>query len=386
MLSLSSRFDWIVSIGRPRVSFLPLAEAPYAQVCKMTIKEVVSPVPVPRPESMANEENQLPAYSPIEGSVVLVEEHPTEMANADAPAYRAVSPPVTSYPTAEQEKAQLRQSLGDANPDNPFVDTAAAYKTPMPAPDSDVRHAPATALARGLQVPTCSRFVSSGFPYPHVLANYRVTPADWARFTGEITSEAKMKANDWALAVGGGAGTFLVSGLIIGWWGVIPAFFVGRNIHRKREVHNLVEARNNGGLEEKLLKWNQDFFAPRGILIRLDLPGESRDIKTMDVHAGRGSGCHKRWQTGTSCLTGLVKEKKCAKLQQKIERKMEKKAQRACKKEGKATRRAAKKGRIVILPLNAQNSGASTPVTLPEIGSLSISEKIEGDLYASSVV
>lgn len=357
-----------------------------------------------RPPSMI-EENQLPAYSVVDESGVLI---PDQSIAAETPPYRDATPspsPVTAaaYPTAEEEKAQLRASMMSAGAAATVVDgDSHAHRDIFPADFNPTttpqsfpagssvggQNVPASMLSRGLQVPSFSRFTSSGFPYPDILASYGITRVDWALFTSEITQAAQMKAGDWALAIGGGAGTFLVAGMVIAWWGVIPAYFVGRSIHRKREKENLAKARNTGDLEEKLLKWNQDFFAPKGILIRLDLPGESHGIGNMDVHTGKCSHCQKRWQDGASKVGKLIDEKRLAKLQHKMEKKMEKETRKACKKEGRVKRKALKKGRIVILPLNKNDNTMSPPVAtvVPDIGNLTISGKSESDLYASSQV
>lgn len=420
----------------------------------MTIKSITPPSPstgrpapitmegqVRPPTLIALEEennnhnnNDLPAYSVVDESDVLIPPPMMDQSvnngttttaatagTAISPAYyrqptssTPTSPAVETYLTAEQEKAQLRSSWFGA--DAVVVDGHGyAAHHPHPYPDNIIptnfmstpphlqqqassdagsnpagQNVPATTLSRGLQVPSFSRFVSSGFPYPDVLASYQITPADWTRFTSEITQAAQMTPADWAVAIGGGAGTFLVAGLVIAWWAAIPAYFVGRSLHRQRETENLARARNMGALEEKLLKWNQDFFAPKGILIRLDLPGESHDIGNMDVHSGKWSQCGKRWQDGGACkMNGIIDEKKLAKMQHKTEKKTEREARKSNKKEGKLKRKAIKKGRIVILPLNRSGDNrfpAAAATVIPDIGNLSVSGKTESDLYASSQV
>ncbi|KAI9787997.1 MAG: hypothetical protein M1816_007301 [Peltula sp. TS41687] len=358
-------------------------------------------------------ENELPAYSAVDESGYLIAERSV---SAEMPPYRDPTPSpslaaaATVYPTAEEEKAQLRASFmsasaaatvvdGDSHAHRDAFPTNSDFNStpPPPSPQQPLdgsnlggQNVPATVLSRGLQVPSVSRFASSGFPYPDILASYGISRVDWALFTSEITQAAQMKAGDWALAIGGGAGTFLVAGMVIAWWGVIPAYFVGRSIHRKREKENLARARDTGLLEQKLLKWNQDYFAPKGVLIRLDLPGESHGIGNMDVHTEKCSHCcqKKRQNGGAGKACGLVNEKKAAKIQVKMERKMEKESRKACKKEGKMKRKAVKKGRIVILPLNKDGifiSPATTAtVVVPDIGGLSVNEKLESDFPQKS--
>lgn len=347
----------------------------------MTTKEVSSERAEVR-SSIVDDGHQLPPYSAVDDSVVIVPGQTPDSATAQwttAPD----STPSPSYPTAEQEKALLQAEWAEASA-GARTPISNASDTFAPNPEGNgAGHASEALLSRGLQVPSANRFVSSGFPYPEILAKYQVTPEEWNAFTGEITRAASMTSSDWALAVGGGAGTFLVSGLIVGWLGVIPAYFVGRNLHRKCETENLAKARNTGDLEEKLLKWNREVFAPRGILIRLDLPGESYDIGKMDVLAKRPTGgC---WSGGccssrSSRCGGSSSEKKQAKMQQK----MEKAAEKMAKKELKSKMKATKRGRIVILPLN-KDAAATTP-TAAEAERQIPSPTGQTDLYASSAV
>lgn len=289
---------------------------------------------------------------------------------------------VHSYLTADEEKAALQREMSlNPHPYHHPSQVLGSQETVVYPSGNNAGQAPAATLSRGLHVPTSNSLVSSGFPFPGVLYNYGVTVADWSRFTSEITEAASMTSGDWAVAVGSGAGAFLVAGLFIGYLGVIPAWFVGRRVHSKRETDNLAKARKDGDLEQKLLKWNQEFFAPKGLLIRLDLPGESYDMAQMDVHsAPRRSGCGGSCSGWSKERTGPVSDKKAARL----ERKMEKKALKAEKHEMKLRLRAVKKGRIVILPMNR----APAHVVTTSLGTQSQNGSVvgPGGLYGSSVI
>lgn len=340
----------------------------------MTAVELEVPYSEAKGQTLDDDTNQLPAYS-------LVDESDSAAGNPHAqvsypnPVSPAAYSPTQSYLTAEHEKEQLQQTSSHPHP--ALGAEQGAFQEAIVLPSGDhAGHASATTLARGLHVPSSSRLVSSGFPYPEVLRGYGVSPEDWSRFTSEITEAASMTANDWALAIGGGAGTFLVSGLFIGYLGIIPAWFIGRTIHSRREAENLAKARNAGDLEQKLLQWNQDFFSPKGLLIRLDLPGEGNDISTMDIHSPSRSwgGCCSGSRKNKAAYCS---EKKAARMQ----RRMEKKALKAVKDEEKLRNRAAKKGRIVILPMNRAPVPAGSPA-----GAAYGSEAGDGNLYNSSIV
>ncbi|KAI9754090.1 MAG: hypothetical protein M1815_005797 [Lichina confinis] len=383
----------------------------------MTLKQVSA--------SPAMEEaNQLPAYSAVDDSPVLVPRQMTGPGtlSPQGTGARSHSSAAPTYPTAEEEKARLQaqyqnpteyravRSESPASPASPAstyptaeeekarlqaqYQNPAEYRdaaVPVPGPETflppvegeSLGHASESVLSRGLQVPSNSRFVSSGFPYPEVLGGYHVSAESWNTFTAEITKEASMTASDWAVAVAGGAGTFLVGGIFVSWLAIVPAFFVGRSIHRTREAQNLAKARNVGDLEAKLLKWNEEYFAPRGLLIRLDLPGESYDIGKMDVHEGKrgmASWCHRR-RNGCQNQEGVVAADQNM---TKEQRKMEKKANKAVKKECRRKSKATKKGRIVILPMN--RNGPVPTVAEPENVFADPAPSVRTDLYASSAV
>ena len=282
--------------------------------------------------------------------------------------------------SASEEKARLREADDDEPSSAPQA---------IPPTRSLPGHATAAALARGLQVPTHSRLVTSGFPYPDVLGAHDVSPADWARFTAEITAAAHLTAGDWALSLGGGTGTLLVAGLFVGWFGLIPAYFVGRRLHERLEQRNLELAKTAGPLEQQLLAWNEDFFAPRGLLIRLDLPGDHAglDAADMDVYnswgKGRGGRCGgggaRAWKMNDRCAAKMEKhrakiEAKMTKHEAKIEHKM-------AKHEDKLRRMVGRKGRIVIIPIN----GAAAAAPAADRTTASETEK-EKDMYSASVV
>jgi Domain of unknown function (DUF4646) len=287
---------------------------------------------------------QLPAYSETDG------QSDAGFEKVEAPRSLAQQ----TYMTAEEEKAYLSsrdrpEAAGGLQPNtynqssvewnqqhHPSApNLAGIYGKPREG------ETPAQILSRGLQVPSCSRKVSSGFPYPDILHAYGVSPKEWSTFTSEITQAAQLTSKDWSITVGAGVATLAASGIFIGWFGLIPAFFVGHHLRCAAENKNLRAAKDTGDLEAKLLRWNEITFAPRGFLVRLDLPGdETSDLERMDVFTpkkwGRkcGGGRH-------SNAASWNKEGRCA--------------QRAEKRAQFLKKKTAKKGRIVIVPLNSVN-------------------------------
>lgn len=166
--------------------------------------------------------------------------------------------------------------------------------TPMILPlDNEPGFASAAALSRGLQVPSRTRNCTSGFEYPEELSHYGVSQDNWADFTQVVCEEAKLSRQQWTTVVGKGLGTFAVGGLMVGLFGAVPAIFVARNARRRQEQRNLIYAlagAQGERLSRHIAHWNETFFRPKGILIRVDLPDEYlNDVQNMDVRTSASS-------------------------------------------------------------------------------------------------
>ncbi|KAJ5550291.1 hypothetical protein N7461_004989 [Penicillium sp. DV-2018c] len=153
--------------------------------------------------------------------------------------------------------------------------------------------ATASALRRGLQVPSRSAACTSGFEYPEELAHYNISQEHWAQFTQVVCDEVKLSRQQWSTVIGKSLGTMAVGGLMVGLLGAIPAIFVGRLAKSREEKRNLISAMAGARgehLARHISRWNETFFQPRGILIRVDLPDEFvEDLVDMDVSGGGGS-------------------------------------------------------------------------------------------------
>ncbi|KAJ5701078.1 hypothetical protein N7488_008626 [Penicillium malachiteum] len=158
----------------------------------------------------------------------------------------------------------------------------------LPSESIDYGFAASSTLTRGLQVPSRSGTCSSGFDYPEELMQHNITKEQWSQFTQVIQDEAKLSRAQWSTVVGKGLGTLAIGGLMIGFLGAIPAVLVARHIRRRKEQKNLRDAmtgEQGQHLAHHISHWNETFFRPRGLLIRVDLPKELvRDMKNMDIH------------------------------------------------------------------------------------------------------
>lgn len=146
----------------------------------------------------------------------------------------------------------------------------------------------ASTLTRGLQVPSRSATCSSGFDYPEELSQHQISEKEWSQFTQVIRDEAKLSRQQWTTVIGKGLGTLAIGGLMVGFFGAIPAVLVARHIRRRKEKRNLVsamEGEQGERLAHHISSWNENFFQPRGLLIRVDLPNELlEDMENMDLH------------------------------------------------------------------------------------------------------
>lgn len=142
-------------------------------------------------------------------------------------------------------------------------------------------------LIRGLQVPTKSKRVSSGFKYPDVLETAGVSRESWAVFTNEIKQYANMDSSQWLTVLGKSALTLGVGNLMIGFFGIIPAVIVGHKLRKKQEKTNFKAAYQNGALADCVKRWNESYFLPRKLVVRVDIPGEASDMAAMDISTSK---------------------------------------------------------------------------------------------------
>lgn len=176
------------------------------------------------------------------------------------------------------------ESLADEKTKSPLV---------FPPGADEPGYAVTSALTRGLQVPSRSAACTSGFDYPDELAQFRISPDQWTKFTQVISDEAKLSRQQWTTVIGKGLGILAVGGLMVGFLGAIPALIASRLARRRQEQRNLTAAltgTESQRLSRHISHWNDTFFRPRGVLIRVDLPNELLgDLDTMDLSSNRAA-------------------------------------------------------------------------------------------------
>ncbi|KGO74108.1 hypothetical protein PITC_097940 [Penicillium italicum] len=176
---------------------------------------------------------------------------------------------------------------------NSYADEKAENSMILLPEQNEPGFAVASALSRGLQVPSRSGACTSGFEYPDELSHYGISENHWAQFTKAVCDEAKLSRQQWTTVVGKGLGTMAVGGLMVGILGAIPAIFVARLTRKRQEQRNLISSMagvRGQHLARHISHWNETVFRPRGVLIRVDLPDEYlNDMEDMDIHTSGGS-------------------------------------------------------------------------------------------------
>lgn len=216
----------------------------------------------------------------------------------------------------------------------------------IPPSDDLPGYAQEAILLRGLQVPSKSFYVSSGFEYPRVLQRAGVSEESWSAFTLEIQQHAKLTSSQWLTTIGGATGTLALGSMMVGFFGVGGAAVIGHKMRRKHEKQNLRAAKESGALPQCVKRWNEDYFMPRRLIVRVDIPGDAEDLDTMDVAEG-GSTVR----------------------------------------DGKARSKAGRRGRIVIIPTDSTMTPRSSSLTKsdnPKELTFETRELNDNDLYEDS--
>ncbi|KAF9238172.1 hypothetical protein DTO027I6_7865 [Penicillium roqueforti] len=168
----------------------------------------------------------------------------------------------------------------------------------------------ASALRRGLQIPSRSAACTSGFEYPDELSHYGISKDHWTQFTQVVCDEAKLSRRQWTTVIGRGLGTMAVGGLMVGILGAIPAIFIARLTRNRREQRNLISAMAGARgehLARHISQWNETVFGPRGVLIRVDLPDEYlNDMEYMDIRTSEGSARSTRKSRDKAALKARI--------------------------------------------------------------------------------
>ncbi len=245
---------------------------------------------------------------------------------------------------------------------------------PIPGESLIPRHSEAV-LRRGLQIPTRTSYITSGFRLPSVLCDAGVDRARWRAFTMEVKGCGSMSKSQWASVMGCSYGVGLLANFFLFPYGqlvVAPVYAYKRQRDKESENFNVSFA--SGGLQLVAEKWNRILFEPLGLQIRIEPPNYfgARDMSTMDVSSTKLFR-HQEKKGVYSSSTGALSMS------------ADKKEVRYAGKEGKYRTKAARKGRILVFSIQPESTLAEidAPATTVAEGDWSVAPKAKGDQPAA---
>ena len=204
---------------------------------------------------------------------------------------------------------------------------------------------PKAVLKRGLQIPTRISYITSGFRLPPTLCDAGVDRARWKAFTREVKACGSMSKTQWASVIG----CSFALGLLVDFC-ILPG--AGQLVvaplhgHKKRKTHereNFKDVFDTGGLQMVAEKWNRDLFEPLGLQVRIEPPNyfRARDMTTMDISSTKLF----KYQEKKGVYPSSTGE---------ISKSADKKEVTYARKEVKYRTKAARKGRILISPIQPE--------------------------------
>ena len=145
-------------------------------------------------------------------------------------------------------------------------------------------------------------------------------------------------------------------------------------MRKHREDQNLELAMETGSLSRCVARWNESYFGPRGLLVRLELPGQCSDIGDMDVSTGPAYRALLERAASSPPTQTVPPYTKLARRQIKCDIKEDRKRMKA-----------ALRGRIVIVPLE-KDAGKLASVGDPLLQSDgAVEKKTSGEEKAGTV-
>ena len=143
-------------------------------------------------------------------------------------------------------------------------------------------------LTRGLRLPLRTAACTSEATYPEELVRYAISQEHWQRFTQMMCDEAYLSRQQWTTVIGDGPDILSLGGVMIGILGAIRAFFVTRTARTRQEQRSLFTSMAGSGCEglsNLISLWNESFFRPKGIVIRVDLLDDpSNGVENTQIH------------------------------------------------------------------------------------------------------
>jgi len=235
--------------------------------------------------------------------------------------------PLTGVPAARIEDRAPRNSIDLA---------------PSTTPNQQARSKPEWfvqgRLLRSLHIPSRHSTISSGFEMPLCLLDCGVSELRWNLFQKEIRKHASMSISQWGTCIISGWAYGTLFSAATGFFGPFIWIVITHKMRKQREQHNWIAAIACGAINHCLDRWNLDYFEPMGLHATVEPPGcgnmadsDVTSTKLFKYHQKHGFASE---QPGCARKFAGVKELRCQ------------------YKEGRGRTVAARRGRIVVLPLN----------------------------------
>ncbi len=226
-------------------------------------------------------------------------DHPRTVRRDLRPGYQrdddpTVQPPSTLAPNSQvhTDAHSTKESIGDATTLTSTPRASGEFSSHTSAT------LPGAALPpEGLQVPTRDKNIKHGFAYSKAVCNQlQMDHGTWLRLSREIIDSVQLRFKQKARVGGktaaglvGEGALFAFSGLFLGAAiDEVGSPVYAREAARKAEEELREEdGRPVGSLAVLLKKWNDDFFAQRGIHVELDPPEPFKKLRWFEDHVDK---------------------------------------------------------------------------------------------------
>ena len=200
-------------------------------------------------------------------------------------------------------------------------------------------------LARGLQVPSRTCYLTSGFKYPLVLRSAYIGKTQWTAFAHDVKKYARLSSGQWMTVIGGGVGTSILTFCYLGGISIIAGTLMAHKLRKEKEYLNFMMADHNGALSRCVDWWNEHVFMERGLVVRVDVPGHAHDMEYMDVSSSKIFKHRQRVYANTHRRVDNIERRR-----------------RYQAREGYDRTRAMRRGRIIIIPIHQAISSLPVPI------------------------
>jgi Domain of unknown function (DUF4646) len=124
-------------------------------------------------------------------------------------------------------------------------------------------------------ISSTSTLVISGFPYQNVLASVDVTRQNWSQFTADIARSIRQSSTDRSRIILCGLLTGVVFFFVLGPPSVFAGAASARSMAREVERERLLQNTNlRESLKRAIQEWNEAYFLPRRLHVRLEVPDD----------------------------------------------------------------------------------------------------------------